>query len=93
MERSERGARWYRQPILWLGFAILLASLAGCVSLIVLGARYADEPLPVESTRLLKMPTAHSTAPGFLSMRSRTLVIEPSRIDANHRTSALPPMA
>ena len=25
---------WYRPPVVWLGIAILLASLAGCVALI-----------------------------------------------------------
>lgn len=58
---SKQGGRWYQQPILWLGLAILLASLAGCVSLIVLGARYGEEPFPVEAERLLKVPTSHST--------------------------------
>jgi len=36
---------WYQQPIVWLGVAIFLASLAGCVWMIVLGARHADEPV------------------------------------------------
>lgn len=26
---------WYRPPVMWLGAAILLASLAGCIALIV----------------------------------------------------------
>jgi hypothetical protein len=55
------GGRWYRQPILWLGIAIFIASLAGCIGMVVLGARYADEPLSVEGERLLKMPTAQTT--------------------------------
>ncbi|WP_130618895.1 hypothetical protein [Dyella amyloliquefaciens] len=38
-------AAWYRQPVLWLGVAFFLASLAGCVWMIVLGARHADEPV------------------------------------------------
>ncbi|RAO76313.1 hypothetical protein CA260_11550 [Dyella jiangningensis] len=36
---------WYRQPIVWLGAMLFLASLAGCVWMIVLGARHADEPV------------------------------------------------
>ena len=28
--------RWYRPPVVWLGAAILLASIAGCIALIVL---------------------------------------------------------
>jgi len=27
--------RWYRPPVIWLGAVILLASLAGCIALIV----------------------------------------------------------
>ncbi|MEI7037484.1 hypothetical protein [Fulvimonas yonginensis] len=48
---------WYRQPVLWLGAAILAASLAGCVWTVVLGSRHAD--LPLDGARphtLLDMP-------------------------------------
>jgi hypothetical protein len=27
--------RWYRPPVVWLGAAILLASICGCIALIV----------------------------------------------------------
>lgn len=54
---------WYRQPILWLGALIFAASVAGCVLMIVLGARYADESVPVDSTTLLKMPLERPVAP------------------------------
>jgi hypothetical protein len=56
-----RSGAWYRQPVLWLGAAILIASLAGCVWMIVLGAHHADTP--VEGTHphtLLDMPV-HGT--------------------------------
>jgi hypothetical protein len=56
-----RAGAWYRQPVLWLGAAILVASLAGCVWMIVLGARHAD--VPVEGAHphaLLGMPV-HGT--------------------------------
>jgi hypothetical protein len=52
-----RAGAWYRQPVLWLGAGILIASLAGCVWMIVLGARHAD--VPVEGAHphtLLDMP-------------------------------------
>jgi len=26
---------WYRPPVMWLGIAVLLASIAGCIALIV----------------------------------------------------------
>ncbi|HWK52930.1 MAG TPA: hypothetical protein VNR18_01055 [Hyphomicrobiales bacterium] len=39
-------ARWYRQPILWLGVVLFAASLAGCVWLIVVAQRHADPAVP-----------------------------------------------
>lgn len=41
---------WYRQPVLWLGAIVFVASLAGCVWMIVLGARHADIPLDAPHT-------------------------------------------
>jgi len=26
---------WYQQPVLWLGLAVLVGSIAGCIALIV----------------------------------------------------------
>lgn len=64
MIKPTAGGNWYRQPILWLGAVILFASLAGCISMVVLGMRYGDEPLPVSSERLLKIPAARSPESG-----------------------------
>ncbi len=50
------GATWYRQPVVWLAATLLVAALAGCVAMIVLGLRYADEPLPLESGQVFKVP-------------------------------------
>ena len=65
VEAPANADAWYRQPVLWLGAAILAASLAGCVWMIVLGSRHAD--LPLEMTRhphtLLDMPM-HGTGSG-----------------------------
>jgi hypothetical protein len=55
--------RWYRQPIVWLGAAILFACLIGCISMVVLAGRYPDEPLPVSNDQLLKMPVARTPEP------------------------------
>jgi hypothetical protein len=55
-------ARWYRQPILWLGALILAASLGGCVWMIVLGSRHADEPVPTAG-QVFKVPLAKPAAP------------------------------
>ncbi len=48
--------KWYRQPVLWLGMLIFVASLAGCIWMIVLGARHADESVSDTDTTILGMP-------------------------------------
>ena len=59
--RPDRAARdaWYGQPVVWLGALLLGASLAGCIGMIVLGARHADAPLETAAGRILKVPLAH----------------------------------
>lgn len=57
---AERSTAWYRQPILWLAGIIFLATIAGCALMIVLGARYADEPVAEADLTLLKMPLGRS---------------------------------
>ncbi|MEO8857854.1 MAG: hypothetical protein ABI343_12780 [Burkholderiaceae bacterium] len=54
---------WYLQPIVWLGAAVLAASIAGCVWLIVVAVRYADPPLPVDGLQILKMPLTRPAQP------------------------------
>lgn len=61
--RPARADAWYRQPILWLGAAILAASLAGCIWLIVVATQYADEPVGGAGDALLGVPVAAPTAP------------------------------
>ncbi len=51
-----RREAWYRQPVLWLGIGIFLASMAGCILMIVVGAASVDPPLPVRGLEILKMP-------------------------------------
>ena len=48
--------RWYRQPVVWVGAAILLASMAVCITLIVLVSRYPDEPVQPAADKLLRVP-------------------------------------
>lgn len=57
------GAVWYRQPIVWLGGALYAAVLAGCITMIVLGARYDDEALPTQGSAVLKMPSGRVDTP------------------------------
>ena len=55
--------RWHRQPIAWLGIAILALSLAGCIWMIMLGVHHADESLPTGDEQLLMVPLRHSDQP------------------------------
>ena len=59
---SRVALRWYRVPVLWLGIALFVASLAGCIGMIMLASQYSDEPMPVGGEQLLKMPTTHDPA-------------------------------
>jgi hypothetical protein len=47
-------------PLAWLGVAIFAASLAGCLSIILLAARYPDDSLPASSEQLFKMPATRA---------------------------------
>lgn len=60
--RDNSGA-WYRQGIVWLGAAVFAASIAGCIWLIVVAARHADPPLPVEGPQIMKVPVARPRHP------------------------------
>lgn len=52
--------RWFQQPVVWLGGFIFLASLAGCVWMIVLGGQHADESLLTNTPQIMKMPLDRS---------------------------------
>ena len=43
--RTTHASAWYRQPVLWLGVAIFIASMAGCVWIIVVSMHHADTPM------------------------------------------------
>ncbi|MEW9625074.1 hypothetical protein [Rhodanobacter geophilus] len=54
---SEAGGRWYRQPILWLGLVVFVASMIGCAWIIVASSRSADLPLETPHT-VFGVPTS-----------------------------------
>ena len=54
-------SHWYEQPVLWLGIAVFLASIAGCVWLIVVSVRYADTPLTTAPSVFGVPASAHRT--------------------------------
>jgi sugar phosphate permease len=61
MSSRDPGA-WFQQPVAWLGMAILVASITGCIITIVLAARHADTPIETGSGNVLKIPLRHSAA-------------------------------
>lgn len=57
-------AAWYRQPTLWLGLFVFIASLAGCVLMIVLAEQYHDPASPELGVQIMKVPlTRHPASP------------------------------
>jgi hypothetical protein len=56
-QAAETG-EWYNTPVLWLGMVLFAASLAGCVLMIVLGARHVDVALPTAGGEIMRMPLA-----------------------------------
>jgi hypothetical protein len=60
---TQLGSAWYQQPIIWLGAFVFVASMAGCIWLIVVGVRYADTPLDTSHTVFGVPVSAHSASP------------------------------
>lgn len=63
IERASVRGAWWRQPVLWLGATILAASLAGCIVMLMLAARHADEPLPGAGPEVFRVPLARPQPP------------------------------
>ena len=62
MSDSRHTGAWFRQPVVWLGAAILVAAIAGSIITIVLAARHADTPVETGSDNVLKVPLRHPAA-------------------------------
>ncbi len=64
-ERAVAPARTLRNipPLIWIGAAILAASLAGCIWLIVVAVRHADTDVAVGSATVFKVPRERAPAP------------------------------
>jgi hypothetical protein len=61
---AHAASAWYHQPVLWLGIVVFVASMAGCVWLIVVSVRYADTPLNPSQQAVFGVPaSAHSAPP------------------------------
>ena len=54
---------WYRLPVLWLGILIFVASMAGCVWIIVASVQYRDEAVAAPAHAILGVPAHPRPAP------------------------------
>lgn len=54
---------WYRVPVAWLGLLVFVASLAGCVWIIVVSTQYRDEPVPAGTHAVMGVPAHAQPAP------------------------------
>jgi sugar phosphate permease len=55
LKTHDAGA-WSRQPVVWLGAAILFASIVACIVTIVLAMRHADTPVETAGGAVFKVP-------------------------------------
>jgi len=55
MKSRDTGA-WFRQPVVWLGTAVFLATIAACIVTIVLSVRHADTPVETAGGTAFKVP-------------------------------------
>lgn len=62
-EPRNKNVAWYAQGIVWLGMAVFVASIVGCIWLIVVAQRYADPPLPVTGPQVMKVPVTRPPKP------------------------------
>lgn len=61
--RQPRGGAWLRQPVVWLGILVFVASIAGCVWLITVGMRHADPPVATSRGSVFGVPATPHRAP------------------------------
>ena len=62
-QRVQARAAWYRQPVAWLGVVLFVASLAGCVWIIVVASHHPDAPVENDGG-LFGVPSAARSAHG-----------------------------
>jgi uncharacterized membrane protein YccC len=56
-----RTGAWWRQPVLWLGVLTFLASLAGCVWILLVSLQHADTPVDAAHTVFGVPASTHSS--------------------------------
>ena len=69
LRRPARNVTAWRQPVVWLGLLIFLASLAGCLTMIVLASRHEDPLIDTDVGNLMKVPLSRHPADAATSAR------------------------
>jgi hypothetical protein len=64
LPRAPARTSWYRQPFVWLGVTLFVASLAGCVWIIVVAAHHPDTPVEHAGSGLFGVPSAAHSSHG-----------------------------
>lgn len=63
-DNAAQATPWHRQGVVWLGVLVFVASVAGCVWIIMAGLRHTDVPLATGQHAVFGVPaTTHSAAP------------------------------
>ncbi|WNL44591.1 hypothetical protein RKE25_14295 [Dyella sp. BiH032] len=68
---AARAFRWYREPVVWLGAAVLATAIGGCISLIRTASRHVDAELPDPVDRRARMQVSAQRLSSVLPSRAR----------------------
>lgn len=63
--------RWYREPVVWLGAAVLVTAIGGCISLIRTASRHVDADLPEPVDRRARMQVSAQRLSSVLPAHAR----------------------
>ena len=79
MNAAARAFRWYREPVVWLGAAVLAAAIGGCISLIRTASNHVDAELPEPVSHRARMQVSAQQLSSSLPPMAR-LVRESGRL-------------
>jgi hypothetical protein len=68
---AARAFRWYREPVVWLGTAVLATAIGGCISLIRTASRHVDADLPDPVDRRARMQVSAQRLSAALPPQAR----------------------
>ncbi len=67
----DRPFRWYREPVAWLGIAVLIGAIGGCISLIRTASQHVDADLPDPVDRRARMQVSAQRFSSTLPAQAR----------------------